>query len=369
MIEQFQREHPNIQVKSILWKYGELTSGSYGGTSFPGDVNEVFLTVLSPVDRAMDLRQLAESDGGFDFRDLDPTAVKLFTDKGKLWAIPIGFDFPVMFYDKTLFDENRVPYPKEGWSLEEFEQAAGSITHPEQDVFGYGISRYYLPDWQIFIYRHDGRLVDSLDNPKWLEFDDPLTFESMQWYAGLVYKRQVAPNPEQFQAFGVSYKKAFYCPTDHGFLNGKVGMFMGVFSERGGINPYVWENQWERPWGMTTLPVDANEDNFALATGLEINSASLYPEASWELVKYISRQTPHDLAPVRKSQLNSPKYAILVGEEEAKVVQASMKNLVAVHHSYYSLTNVLYDGINDLMNGVVTSEEMMQQLKSAIRSP
>jgi hypothetical protein len=132
----------------------------------------------------------------------------------------------VLYYNRDLFDAYGVPYPESGWTWDDFLDKAKALRDPEASVFGYGVADQYI-DPLPFIYQHGGRILDDMQNPTRTTFDDPLTVEAVEWYAGLILDHNVAPTRNQVlgSPFNGSVQAGVY-------LN-KVGMWIGWLSERG----------------------------------------------------------------------------------------------------------------------------------------
>ena len=83
------------------------------------------------------LDPFTEQNSAVDMDDFYPEALELFTDEGKVWAIPAGLDTLVMYYNQDLFDQYNVPYPEIGWTWDDFLQTSLSLRDPNAGVFGY----------------------------------------------------------------------------------------------------------------------------------------------------------------------------------------------------------------------------------------
>ena len=69
-----------------------------------------------------------------------------FSEGGTLYGLPSGTQTMVMYYNKDIFDEKGVEYPKEGWTWDEFLETAEKLTYEEngKTVYGYGLSSSYF---------------------------------------------------------------------------------------------------------------------------------------------------------------------------------------------------------------------------------
>jgi multiple sugar transport system substrate-binding protein len=231
----------------------------------------------------------------------------------------------VMYYNRDLFDRYNVPYPQIDWTWDDFLNAALALRDPRANIFGYAPGQdapLWLPGQELFdpliaIYQHGGRLVDDLQHPTRATFDDPLTIEAMEWYAGLFIQHDVAPTPLQArETFGAG---GLIMAIDQG----QVGMWSGMLSVRGGQSSAT---RWRMRWGMAPLPRDAQSATLALIEGYAISSKTPHPEACWKWIAFLSDQVPYRQVPARRSLAASADYERLVGKEVAAVARATVKD-------------------------------------------
>jgi multiple sugar transport system substrate-binding protein len=224
----------------------------------------------------------------------------------------------VMYYNRDLFDQYNVPYPQIGWTWDDFLERAVALRDPDAFVFGYG-PRLPPGDAVLFIYQHGGRIFDDPENPTRTTFDDPLTIEALEWYARLVHDYDAAPSLNQAaHAYGDgSY--AIY----EGIRTGKVGMWTGALSERGGLG---WPFKWKMAWGMVPLPSDAQSWTEVVVEGYAISSGTEHYDACWEWIAWLSEQVPYRFMPARRSLAESSAYEDQVGAEVAAVARALMEH-------------------------------------------
>jgi ABC-type glycerol-3-phosphate transport system substrate-binding protein len=168
------------------------------------------------------------------------------------------------------------------------------------------------------IYQHGGHIFDDLQNPTRTTFDDPLNVEALEWYVRLIYDYNVAPTPEQMQeSFGQRGG------LQGGILSGRVGMWTGMLSERGG---QTWPTEWDMRWGVVPLPRDALSATLTLVEGYFVSAQTEHPDACWKWLSFLSDQLPARQFPVRRSLATSVEYERQVGEELASVARSSMEN-------------------------------------------
>jgi multiple sugar transport system substrate-binding protein len=318
---------------------------------------------LSQQGKLLDLSSLIEQDEAFQLSAFYPGTVDALSLDGQTWAIPYGVDMGVMYYNQDLFDQYDVPYPQIGWTWDDFLERAVAIRDPDAFVFGYGPQPGAM-DAVSFIYQHGGRIFDDLENPTRTTFDDPLTIEALEWYARLVHEYDAAPSLNQSsRAYGGGSYAIF-----QGILAGKVGMWMGPLSSRGGLS---WPVKWKMAWGMVPLPSEAQSATDAVVQGYAISSSTAHHDACWEWIAWLSEQVPYRFMPARRSLAESSTYEDLVGTEVALVARASMEHAyiydAAVIGLFEKPVEAFEDALEDILQGHKTPQEAMDEAQRAAR--
>ena len=130
LIEQFEKQHPNITVKTQSAPYGQFYQ-KLDTQIAAGQAPDVWLSdgvyVMKYAQRgaakdltdwiARDLK--ADEYYGLDFnKDAD----------GRYWGVPQGIQVGVLFYNKELFDKAGVAYPSDEWTWEDLKSSAAKLT-------------------------------------------------------------------------------------------------------------------------------------------------------------------------------------------------------------------------------------------------
>ncbi|MBN1217313.1 MAG: sugar ABC transporter substrate-binding protein [Anaerolineae bacterium] len=325
LVEAFNQSHPHITV--------ELNPWPEEGLDFLLDeadvlaVNSFALSELREQNTVLNLDPLIEQDQSLDLPDFYPGTVEMLKNEGKTWAIPAGVDVDVMYYNKDLFDQNNVPYPHIDWTWDDFLNSGLSVTNPEAGIYGYTttgpVTTPGFFDAVYFIYQHGGRIVDDVQNPSQTTFDEPLTIEAVEWYAKLYTEYDIAPTLQEARR---TFRGGQYAIYD-GIRNGRIGMWIGALSERGGL---TWPVEWDMNWGVAPLPRDAQSLTQIWVEGYAIAAQTQDVEAAWQWILFLSRQTSYRLVPARPSLAESEAYQKKVGGEVATAALASIKNAVLV---------------------------------------
>ena len=164
-IEAFNASQDEIVVNasSIPWSqyWDKLVVGLPAGSA-----PDVFtINALNVVDYArngylLDITDLFES-GAVDVTKYPAHTVATHTVDGVLRGIPRDFDAIAVYYNKTLFDEAGVEYPKDGWTWDEFIETAKKLTNPDAGIHGCSIAANGQAFGYDYIYGNGGMLFDE----------------------------------------------------------------------------------------------------------------------------------------------------------------------------------------------------------------
>jgi multiple sugar transport system substrate-binding protein len=351
LIEQFNERYPHITVDLREW-YGNPWDTSGANDADVIVANGSVIRRLREQERIVGLGAFVENDESFDLSDLHPSSVAYLSYEGEAWSIPAGMDVNVMYYNPDLFDQYGVPYPEYGWTWVDFVEKAVALRDPGAGVYGYAAASQSF-DTLAFIYQHGGRIVDDLHDPTRVMFDDPLTVEALEWYAGLAHDHDVLLTPERARRdFDADIPLL-------GIIVGKVGMWMDALSG-------TREVQLSVNYGMVPLPRDARSFTQAMIYGYAITAQALEPEACWQWIAFLSEQVPQGLIPARTSVLESEAYEQAVGRDVAGVAAASLEGAEFV--SYWALftgfpseMRALDRAIDRIIRGDATAWEALEQ--------
>lgn len=347
LLQGFHEIHPNVAVD--LQKSRTASTDCFVDLAYDLNQRQDRGGILS-------LEPFVEQDDSIDLSDFFPSALDLFQSEGKILGIPAGANVIVMYYNQDLFDRYSVPYPQLGWTWAEFLATGLALRDPDAQVFGYAIPQGTNAfDPALFVYQHGGRIFDDLQNPTYTTFDDPLTIEAVEWYEQLINDHNIAPTTEQIRATYGPAENALY----RGILQSRFGMWMGWFSERGGLG---WPVKWPMRWGMVQLPRDAKSFTGGLIEGYFISGNAEHPQECWELIVFLSHQMPHSLFPVRRSIGESENFSSRVGHQAAAVGQASLRDALMISPEAFGGSDALElfsQAIDDIINTRVTVKEAM----------
>jgi multiple sugar transport system substrate-binding protein len=363
----FNKDYPHILIELNPLPEGMLNGLGAEETDLIA-ANVFYLRELQAEKGILGLNSVMEKDDSFNRSDYLLGTVDFLSLDGETWAVPVGADLDVMYFNKDLFDQNGLPYPETGWNWDDFLTYALTISNPNAvsgPIYGYTT----IPgnqDVYSFIYQHGGTLFNDVRYPSEPTFNTPLTVEAIEFFADLFYVHGVAPTPAEARR---SFSGGQYAYLD-AISRGSIGMWSLPLSQRGG---YGWPVEWSVNWGVTVLPRDAQpfapfwvEEGYAISTGTD------NPDESWQWMNFLSRQINPRLIPTRQSLIESTAYEDLVGEEVAAVVRQSLVFAVPISlWQWISLggaINTFNDAIESVLAGSTSPQEALDRAQELAKN-
>ncbi|OBF51632.1 ABC transporter [Mycobacterium sp. 852002-50816_SCH5313054-b] len=321
IVEEFQRQHPDIKVRAVLSAPGvmqQLSTFCAGGKC-PDVLMAWELTYAELADRGvlLDLNTMLAHDAGFaaELRsDSIPSLYDTFAFNGGQYAFPEQWSGNYLFYNKRLFAEAGLPPPpstwERPWSFTEFLETAKALT--KRDGSGRTTQWGFVNLWfsyysaGLFAMNNGVPWATPLTNPTHFNFGDDAFIEAVQFYADLSNKHRVAPDASEVQSMS----------TPDLFASGKAGIAMG-----GHWRYQTFIRAEDLDFDVAPLPVGPRRQGQPArsnigSTGLAISASSQRKEQAWEFVKFATGPVGQALTgestlfvPVLRSALNSAGFA------------------------------------------------------------
>jgi len=196
------------------------------------------------------------------------------TYQGKLYSIPGDFTPMVMYYNKDLFDEAKVAYPKNGWSFQEFESTCAQLTSAlaTQKKKALVVSSW-MPGWVMWLWNNGGNVLDANGTKASGTLDSAANAETIGFLKGLVDKGY-APKRSEVAATGVDP-----------FSNGDVAMEVSGHWEMTGYKSAKGLD-WKR-LGIVSMPTQLKSPvTVYYESGYGIGNGCKHPEAAWRFIKH-----------------------------------------------------------------------------------
>ena len=281
LIDAFEEAEPGVSVNFIETSdrddlIARLSTAFAGGA--PPDLflmNYRFYGQFYATDVLEPLQPYLDSSDVFGADEFYPQAMAAFQQGGQQICMPQNISSLVVYYNKDLFDEAGVSYPKDEWTWPGFVEKARALT---QDLDGDGdIDRYGVGmDPEIirlapFVWSAGGELVDDEAHPTRFALDMPVAIRAMQDFFDLYARYGVAPGDEELESED----------TETRFLNGTLGM---VFSSRRDTPSFRTITAFD--WDVAALPRHDQAAGILHSDAYCITRTSENKDAAWRFVEF-----------------------------------------------------------------------------------
>jgi multiple sugar transport system substrate-binding protein len=281
MLEEFHATHPNIRVfytldpENLEQKMPVDFQAGVAPDVFQGCC--AFFPIWAQKNYLLDLRALVQADIDRDtIADWDPVQYKaLFTASGKQYGLPKYHGALALYYNKDVFDQQRVVYPDDSWNHDDYLAAMKRLVRRDAagktDVWGSMLDI----SWeriQVHVNAWGGHFVDPQDPTKSMLANDA-TLRAVQWLRDRMWQDKVMATPLDVNRIG----------TRQAFVSGRLAMvedgswaLKDVLAGAGfrvGLCPF--------PKGPARRATLATTDGFGIFAGTK------HREAAWELLKFL----------------------------------------------------------------------------------
>jgi multiple sugar transport system substrate-binding protein len=216
---------------------------------------------------------------------------------GKLVAVAKDYSTSAFYVNTGLLAKAGIAIPKEGWTYEQYLQAAQKLTvdkngnnalSPDFDpanVAVYGTSSPYWGGdtgwwrgYQSFLYSWGAHTISADGKTTTGYINSTKALAAWTWYRDLIHKYKVAPSASYLTASGVTNDKLF--------SDGKLaisGSFWGPWYQD------TFNKAANLKWSAIPLPTGPGGHKGAIMwMGWGINSKSKHPDEAWQLLKWLT---------------------------------------------------------------------------------
>ena len=274
----FEAEHKDIKVRleHVPYQQYESKFQTMMAAGTPPDVifigppkfnDLVRLGALEPLD------DLVSADPSFDRKSFYPYVLNTYVVGDKLYGLPNDACIFAVFYNKELFDRQGLPYPKKGWTWQDFVATARALS--KQDGGSGRIYGCIFGGYETWMWQNGGDYFDNNANPKKSVFLSSANRQTFQFLHDLIYKYGAAPKPN----------------------DDSIGSWFDAF-KAGQIAMYI-TGHWEFPqlrqvsglrWDTVELPRGRFRANYAGGSCFCIPAHSKNKKAAFTLIKYLTAE-------------------------------------------------------------------------------
>lgn len=283
LIPAFEKAHPNIKIRTIT----DLGNTNYDAKlltliagKIPPDlihVTQANFPFYAVKDVVLPLDDFMREDPSFSVDQYYPQVVNELRYKDRLLGLPSDFSTIVFLYNQDLFDKLGIPYPKEGWTWDDFLETAKKLTMDTDgdghtDVYGFYNNNAYNR-WPAWIWMNDGNIMSPEMNR--CTMDTPEAIGGMQFYVDLSRKHRVAPTPAQ--NLGQDFQDMF--------ASERVAM---IADSRFAYKRFLKKRGLKFRWDVAPMPTGRQQATTFIWGANCILRSTKHPKEAWEFLKFLS---------------------------------------------------------------------------------
>lgn len=343
-VDTFQKLNPDVLVnKQSGYKWAELTtlskviiqcSTGVGPDLFDAEGLQQLQSYVE-AGLASDITEDAKA-GGFSLENMWPGMEKVLFYNGKQYAYPATTGTNILLYNKNVFDQFGVPYPKSGMTWEECFDLAARVTDTHKDR-GHVVYGLFNVNWSDFFTSMHGEYF-SADGTRILLNSDTLK-KAFQLHRELRFKRGITPTDLIAKNLSASGGDINNASNYNLFANGQFAMYLlGNFSTTYFREVHEVQTKLLNDWlkdpkhdpqkkppvvriGSVMIPhFDGLQPGYRLSTrAVVVNSKSKNRQGALKYLQYLSGPTYCGLV-VRVNDMlpPNPKYATYHSEPTAE---------------------------------------------------
>jgi multiple sugar transport system substrate-binding protein len=274
-------KHPNvkIQIESVPDQYGTKLLTQIAGGDAPDiyQIGDGDIRTFMEKGALEDLNTYADGKNGIKTDDYYQNVLDVGRIDGKLYTMPKDYSTLAVFYNKSLFDKAGVPYPKKGWTWDDFYAISKKLTKKENGKIvqwgaklGGAEQRFLLP----ILYSYGGSFISD-DGKKFEGYlNSDGSKEALKLYHDMYFKDKITPSNADSEAFkGVD-------------LFGAQKVAMNVMGRWPVID---YQANPDLKFGTVELPQGPKKDvNTIFYAGYGLYSKSKNKDAAWDYLKYLT---------------------------------------------------------------------------------
>lgn len=366
LAEQFGQANPDLHVEvvSLTDKIAYSTAnGDTGDSLWQELVTTVDTLVFSPDPEAMrpgllrDLTPFVRSAPNFAEADFYPGILADLQWQDGLWGIPLAAEqLYVIYYDKAMFDQMKLPYPQPGWTWEEFLNTAKTLTITE----GASTTRwgYVEAMWNPlpFLQGRSGKLIDNAAGAPTAILQSQSLQDAVQWYVDLALTHHIMPIPQLEPG-----KNPFETQAARLISSGQAAMWSG--------GTIFWE-RWSagRQLGLAPFPVDGPDSTttpLAVSAGM-MSAYTAHPDASWRWLDFLSHQAPSRGTPARRAVAQASSSWSQLPDEQARVIRYGLEHGLPMAQEFAWTGDALYAALATVFARAQNAQSALLAAQQAI---
>lgn len=200
VLDVFAQRQPNVQVEPHLMSWSDYWTKYDADVAAKSTADVQFLTNVpsyAAKGALLEIRSLLKKHKKTLPKGYTKGELAIFEYKNGLYGVPRDNDTKVIFYNRALFHQAGVPFPKSSWTYDDLRSIAKKLTVRRGGrVVQYGYA-FETGQWRLYIWQHGSELFDSDSHATKMTFDNPRAAAGIQFMADLINKDKVTPAASQ----------------------------------------------------------------------------------------------------------------------------------------------------------------------------
>jgi multiple sugar transport system substrate-binding protein len=279
LVKTFEKNHPDIKVKPELipWNQYWIKLDAAASAHEAPDVfwMNVYLPKYVRAGVIIPFNKFIKKDH-LNLNNYFKTSIKLFTYRGKLYAMPVQTDCITVYYNKGIFNKYHVKYPKNGWTWNDMIKTGLLLKRRIKQAGVKGVYPLAMeldpqPSYFNLIYQEGGRILSP--NGRKPEYNTPQVIAA---YKKIIYLMHSGIMPSFNILSGTKGSEMF--------ISQKAAMlYMGTWMAK-----VFDDTSFAKNIGVVVMPKIKNNITMQSGVGYSISANTKYPKAAWKLVKFLS---------------------------------------------------------------------------------
>ena len=365
ILNDFQKLHPSIKLNwiSLTGNYEDKMSLLNAKNQLP-DVFFISPSMASTYiskQKLLNLTPYMQRDH-VQTSSYDPFLFTPFMCKDTVYAIPKDWSTLGLVYNKTLFRQAGLAFPDATWTWNTLRNAALKLTNlSTHDTSRYGIS---LPDdasrWLAFLFANGGSVLDASQTKA--VFNSPNAIAALDFYSSMQLQDHSSVLP-------VSLNDSW---PGQPFGEQRTAMVI----EGSWLIPFMSENYPQVDYGIAPLPMGPQHKraNLLFTNAWAASASTKYPEASWELIQYLTSMVAQTR--ILHSGLALPSLASLAHDpsiQQSSKIKALFEALPYSTLDYYGtedtfIHNHIHLALQNVLQGQMSAQDALNDAVSQVDS-
>ncbi len=199
---EFEKENPGVQVKTVVAGGGDSLTKLKLMLSARQQIDIAHFDILEfsmflNDNILLDLQPFIDCDPTWNVDEYFLAVLKAWRGpEGHQYGLPGTFTPYVMYYNKDIFDQEGIPYPKAGWTWDDLLTIARKCTRPPNQ---YGISiTQWIQALSPWIWQNGGEFVDEKITK--CTMDSPQAIKAIKFLTDMFFVEKIASTDATYEA-------------------------------------------------------------------------------------------------------------------------------------------------------------------------